>query len=107
MAQGGLGRDWKPIIGGILGFLLTFILWPILVGALSKEQSIWRLLLASIVGFLLGVIGFLILGTITGQDPAWVQWGWTLLWAIWGGAVGRSHGRLRPARRGDIETLNA
>lgn len=88
LAQGRLGRDWKPLIGGILGFLLTFILWPILVGALSKEQSIWRLLLFSVVGFLLGVIGFLILGSIVGQDPAWVQWGWVVLWAIWGGACG-------------------
>ena len=38
--------------------------------------------------FVLGLVGFLILGTIMGQNPSWVQWGWVLLWAIWGGAVG-------------------
>ena len=88
VATGRLGRDWKPLVGGFLGFLLTFILWPILVGALDKQQSIVKLLLASVVGFLLGVIVFLIAGTITGQNPAWVQWGWVLMWAVWGGACG-------------------
>ena len=88
MAEGALGRDWKTLVGGIVGFILTFILWPILVGLFSKEQSVWRLLLASIVGFLLGLIAFLIMGSVVGQDPAWVQWGWVVLWAIWGGAAG-------------------
>lgn len=90
MAVGRLGRDWKPLVGGFLGFLLSFILWPILVGALGKEQSIGRLLLASIVGFIVGVIGLLIVGTIAGQDPAWLQWGWVVLWTIWGGACAAS-----------------
>ena len=88
LAEGKLGKDWKPLIGGILGFLLTFILWPILVGALDKSQSILKLLIASVVGFIIGVAGFLILATITGQNPAWLQWGWVLLWALWGGACG-------------------
>ena len=91
MAAGKLGTDWKPIIGGILGFILLFlgfILWPILVGAFSKQQSIGKLLLASIVGFILGVIVFLILGTIMGQDPVWVTPGFVLLWAVWGGTCG-------------------
>jgi hypothetical protein len=88
MADGSLGRDWLSLIAGIIGFILTFILWPILVGLLNKRQSVWRLLLASIVGIILGVIGFLLLGTFVGQNPAWVQWGWVLLWAIWGGACG-------------------
>lgn len=88
IAHGKLGREWKPLIGGIVGFILTFILWPILVGALDKSQSIGRLLLASVVGFIIGVGGLLLLGTIAGQDPAWFQWGWVILWALWGGACG-------------------
>jgi hypothetical protein len=88
MAEGQLGRDWKALIGGIIGSIFAVVLWPILVGLLDRDQSVGRLLLASIVGFLLGVIGFWILGSIVGQDPAWVQWGWVVLWALWGGAVG-------------------
>jgi phosphoglycerol transferase MdoB-like AlkP superfamily enzyme len=91
MAQGRLGRDWKPLVGGLLGFVLLvfgFILWPILVGAFSKQQSIGKLLLASIVGFVLGIIVFLILGTMVGQNPSWITSGWVLLWAVWGGTCG-------------------
>ena len=91
MAVGSLGRDWKPTVGGILGFILLFlgfILWPILVGAFSKQQSIGKLLLASIVGFILGLIVFLIVGTIAGQNPVWVTPGFVLLWAVWGGTCG-------------------
>ena len=91
LSKSQLGADWKPLIGGILGFVLLilgFILWPILVGAMSKTQSIGKLLLASIIGIVLGIIAFLILGSIMGQDPIWVLPGFTLLWAVWGGVCG-------------------
>ncbi len=88
IAEGRLGKNWGPIIGGFIGFLLTFILWPILVGALDKSQSIWKLLLASIVGFIIGIAGLLLLGTVAGQNPAWFQWGWVILWGIWGAVCG-------------------
>jgi hypothetical protein len=91
LAKSQLGTDWKPLIGGILGFILLilgFILWPILVGAMSKTQSIGKLLVASIIGIVLGVVAFLILGSLIGQDPIWVVAGFTLLWAVWGGVCG-------------------
>ena len=91
LAKGRLGQDWKPLIGGLLGFILLilgFILWPILVGAMGKSQSIGKLLVASIIGIVLGILAFLILGSIRGQDPIWVLAGFTLLWAVWGGTCG-------------------
>ena len=53
IATGRLGSDWKPLIGGLLGFLLLilgWILWPILVGAMTKGQSVGKLFIASLVG---------------------------------------------------------
>jgi hypothetical protein len=91
LSAGRLGADWRPLIGGLLSFILLilgWLLWPILVGAMTKGQSIGKLLIASIIGIILGVIVMLIYATIAGQDPAWVLIGWTLLWAIWGGIVG-------------------
>jgi hypothetical protein len=91
LAYSQFGRDWKPIIGGILGMILVpifFVLWPVLVGALSKDQSIWRLLLGSIIGFVLFLIVFFVLGNLIGQDPAWVQWGAVAAFGVWGGACG-------------------
>lgn len=91
LAKGQLGVDWKPLVGGILGFVLLilgFILWPILVGAMSKTQSIGKLLIASIIGIIVGILAFLILGSMMGQDPIWILPGFTLLWAVWGGVCG-------------------
>ncbi len=91
LATGQLGADWKPLIGGILGFILLFlgfILWPILVGAMTKTQSIGKLFLGSLIGIILGIIVFLILASAMGQDPAWVGTGFTFLWAVWGGTCG-------------------
>lgn len=91
LATGQLGADWKPLIGGLLGFILLilgWILWPILVGAMTKGQSVWRLFVASLVGIILGVVVFLITGSAIGQDPSWVTTGFTLLWAVWGATVG-------------------
>jgi len=87
LAMGQLGRDWKPLIGGLLGAIpiVSIILWPVLVGALSKQQKIGRLFLASIVGLVLGITVFFILATIMGQNPSWVGFGFVLLCAVWGG----------------------
>jgi hypothetical protein len=86
-----LGSEWGALVCGVLGFILLplgFILWPILVGALSREQSILKLLAASLIGFILGAVVFGILGAVMGQDPSWVGFGFTMLWAVWGGTVG-------------------
>jgi hypothetical protein len=91
LATGQLGSDWKPLIGGFLSFILLilgWILWPILVGAMTRGQSIGKLFVASLVGFILGLVVFLIAGTIAGQDPAWVVTGFTLWCAVWGACVG-------------------
>lgn len=91
LATGTLGTDWKPLIGGALGYVLLilgWILWPILVGIMTKGQSVGKLFAASLGGIILGFIVFLILGSIMGQDPSWVMIGWTAMWAIWGATVG-------------------
>jgi hypothetical protein len=83
--------DVKSLIGGILGGILpvlSILLWPILVGALTRGQSIGRLLLGSLLGAVLGLVVFWIRGSAMGQDPAWFVWGVTLLFAVWGGACG-------------------
>ena len=61
LSRGKIFGDWMAIVGGIVGFILLFIGWPILVGALSKEQSIGKLFLGSLLGFVLGVAVFLLL----------------------------------------------
>ncbi len=91
LATGKLGADWKPIIGGLIGFvvlILGFLLWPLLVGVMSKDQSVGKLYVGSIVGIILGVIVFLLIGTAMGQNPSWLGPGFVFLWAVWGGACG-------------------
>ena len=112
-ARGALGESWKPVIAGLIGgvffvigialpqvftddfgfvavglpiSILTAILWPIVVGAMSKNQSIWKLLLASIIGLILGyVVAFI----AAGQNPtSWPAIAAILFWAVWGGTVG-------------------
>jgi hypothetical protein len=109
-SRGVLGSDWKPVIGGILGFilfaagfflpealgwvtlvlgLLSMIIWPIVVGAMMAEQSIGRLLLASLLGFVLGFAVAFVVGLLMGQNPyAWVGLAGVLFFAFWGGTVG-------------------
>lgn len=90
-ATGKLGSDWKSILGGVLGFILLplgFLLWPILVGLLTKGQSVGKLLLWSVVGFLVGAAVWLIVGTLFGQNPVWVGPGWVAGWAVWGAFAG-------------------
>lgn len=109
-SQGNLGSDWKPVLGGILGFilfaagfflpealgwitlvlaLLSMIIWPIVVGAMMSNQSIGRLLLASLLGFVLGFAVAFVVGLLMGQNPyAWVGLAGVLFFSFWGGTVG-------------------
>jgi hypothetical protein len=116
LARGQLGTNWRPLIGGLIGYILfaigwipffvplaafaafllpvvagilSVILWPIAVGAMSPNHSIGRLLLASLLGFVLGGLVMLaIVATIMGQDPGWLRIGLVLFWAIWAGTCG-------------------
>lgn len=112
-ARGALGENWRPVIAGLIGniafligvvlpnvftddfgfvvaglpiSILTVILWPIIVGAMSPNQSIWKLLLASIIGLILAwIVSFF----AAGQDPtSWPGLAAILFWAVWGGTVG-------------------
>ena len=90
MATGKIGA-WKPVIFGLIGAILPFvsiILWPILVGIGMKNQSVLRLLLGSIIGAVLAILVFLILGNAIGQDPKWFATGYTVAAAFWGGSLG-------------------
>ncbi len=91
LATGRLGSDWKPIIGGILSFILLvlgWLLWPFLVGAMSRNQSIGKLFLGSLLGIIVGIVLFLIAETAIGQNPYTIGTGFTLLCAGWGGTCG-------------------
>jgi hypothetical protein len=81
------GLNWGAIIGAIIGSLPIILLWPILVGALSKGISMGRLILAQILGVALGWVVFLIIATVMGQDPAFFPFAFTLYSAVWAGTV--------------------
>ena len=111
--RGALGENWRPVIAGLIGTvafvigialppvftddlgfvvvglgirIITAILWPIVVGAMSPNQSIGKLLLASIIGLILGLIVYVV---VAGQDPtSWPGIAEILFWAVWGGTVG-------------------
>ena len=117
-ARGALGANWRPIVAGLIGnnlFLVGFIvlailrvspigdafpvivivagilstiLWPIVVGAMSPNQSLGKLLLASIIGLILGIIVLLVVALMAGQNPS--NWSGIAVpaWAVWGGTVG-------------------
>lgn len=90
-ATGKLGGDWKSILGGVLGFILLplgFLLWPITTGLLTKGQSVGKLFLWSLLGFVAGAAVWLIIGTLFGQNPTWVGPGWVVGWAVWGALSG-------------------
>ncbi len=89
LAVGRFG-DWKSLLGGLIGALpaLSILLWPILVGALTKGQSIGKLFLWHLIGIVLGVAVFFLLATVMGQDPSWVGFGYVMAYSVWGGTVG-------------------
>lgn len=90
LASGRLFGDFRSIIGGILGSipLLGLLLYPALVGGLTRGQSIGKLYLWHLIGLVLGVAVFLILGTVAGQDPIWFAPGLSVSIGFWGGAMG-------------------
>lgn len=91
LAAGKLGQDWASLVGGFLGFILPvisqIILWPLLVWAFNRSYTFSKLWLGSLLGFILSVAGFFAIGLMIGQDPAWVGFGWAMLWALWGGTI--------------------
>lgn len=90
LATGRIG-DWKSIILGMIGAIVpivSIILWPILVGVGMKNQSVGRLLLASILGAVLAINVFMILGYAIGQNPQWLATGYAVAAAVWGGTLG-------------------
>ncbi|MEZ4865397.1 MAG: hypothetical protein R3C14_29075 [Caldilineaceae bacterium] len=90
LASGHMGVSIPGMIGGIIGSIpvISVILWPILVGALTKTQSVGKLLVGSIIGAILGLAVFFLMASMMGQDPSWFGAGFILLLAVWGGACG-------------------
>jgi hypothetical protein len=84
----GQGFNWGAIIAAIIGSIPVIFLWPILVGATTKGQSIGKLILAQIIAVVLGWVVFLIIATAMGQDPAFFPFAFTMYNAVWAGALG-------------------
>ena len=92
IAAGQLGSDWKSLIGGLLGGIIPFlgqlILWPLFVWLFNRKFSFGRLFLGSLIGLVLGVVVFFVVGMLMGQDPyLWVGPAWALGVSMWGGAA--------------------
>ncbi|MBX3053569.1 MAG: hypothetical protein KF753_18980 [Caldilineaceae bacterium] len=109
LARGSFGSNWKPVIGGIIGFILfvaalflpgptfgivaavagllsTLLIWPIVVGVMSPAHSVGKLWLASLLGL---IIGLVVVSAVAGQDPnSWLKTAGVLFFACWGGTVG-------------------
>ena len=88
-ASGRVGASIGGVIGGIIGAIpvIGVILWPILVGAFMRTQSIGKLFVGSIIGLILGLAVFFGMATAMGQDPSWFGAGFIALFAVWGGAT--------------------
>jgi hypothetical protein len=89
-ATGRIGGSIGGIIGGIIGAipLIGLILWPLLVGAFTRSQSIGKLFVGNIIGFIIGLAVFLAMASTMGQDPSWFNAGFILLLAVWAGTCG-------------------
>jgi len=91
LAKGSLLSNWGAMIGGMVSFILPgvgMLLWPIIVGALDKTQSIGKLFLGSLLGIVLAIVVFFILANTMGQNPTWITTGVVFLFAVWGGTMG-------------------
>jgi hypothetical protein len=84
----GQGLDWKSILAAIIGSIPIIVLYPILVGPLSKGQSFGKLFLAQLIAVILGWVVFLLIESAIGQDPAYFPLAFTLYSAVWAGALG-------------------
>lgn len=90
-ASGRIGASIPGLLGGIIGSIIpvvSILLWPILVGAFTRTQSVGKLLVGSIIGAILGGVVFFGMATVMGQDPSWFGAGVILAFAVWGGACG-------------------
>ncbi len=89
-ATGRIGGSIGGMIGGIIGAipLVGIILWPILVGALTRSQSVGKLFLGNIIALIIGFAVFFAMASTMGQDPSWFSAGFILLFAVWAGACG-------------------
>ena len=90
-ASGRVGASIPGLVGGIIGSIIpvvSILLWPILVGAFTKTQSVGKLLVGSIIGAMLGAAIFFGLASVMGQDPTWFGPGVIFTFAVWGGACG-------------------
>ncbi len=113
LARGTFGANWRPVITGLIGnilfvvglflpaafawtvpvfilSILSMILWPIIVGALNQNQSIGKLLLASLGGLILGLIVVIaVIVPLFGQNAySWPGIAVVIIWAVWGILVG-------------------
>ena len=111
LARGAFGANWRPTITGLIGnilfvvglflpaafawtvpglSILSMILWPIIVGALNQNQSMGKLLLASLGGLILGLIVVLaVIVPLFGQNAySWPSIAVVIIWAVWGILVG-------------------
>jgi len=89
-ASGRIGGSIGGIIGGIIGAIpvVSIILWPLLVGILTRSQSIGKLFLGNLIGLILAVALFFALASTTGQDPSWLNTAFILMLALWAGICG-------------------
>lgn len=89
-ASGRIGGSIGGMIGGIIGAIpvVSIILWPLLVGILTRSQSIGKLFLGNLLGLLIAIALFFALATTIGQDPSWLNTAFILTLAVWGGICG-------------------
>lgn len=81
--------DWKSILGAIIGSILPIVVfWPILVGALTRGQSVGKLLLGAVIGVILAWVVFLVIATVMGQNPSFLPFAFTVYSAVWAGTLG-------------------
>lgn len=92
IASGRLGSNVSGLIGGLIGGIIpivSIILWPILVGAFMRTQSIGSLIVGSLIGAVVGLAVFLGMATVMGQDPTvWFAPAVVMLFSFWGGSCG-------------------
>lgn len=85
LTTGRVGVSILGAIGGIIGAIpvVSIVLWPILVGALTRTQSIGKLFLGSLIGVIVGLALFFALASTIGQDPSWFTLGFIAGLAVW------------------------
>ncbi|HRW11315.1 MAG TPA: hypothetical protein P5121_39725 [Caldilineaceae bacterium] len=89
-ASGRIGGSIGGVIGGIIGAIpvVSIILWPLLVGILTRSQSIGKLFLGNIIGIVVALALFFALASTIGQDPSWFNTAFILTATVWGGICG-------------------